>query len=226
MRDQLEQIKKDALTALRGAAASDVLESLRVKYLGKKGEITAILKQMGRLSAEERPVIGQLANQIRAEIEEEIAARAKAIEEKKLSERLQKEVLDVTIPGTPVVIGHRHPMSIVLEEAEDIFVGMGFSIAEGPEVELSVNDFDKLNIPMGHTVRDWQDTFYTTEDETVHLRCQTSPVQVRVMEASKPPIRIISPAAFTGRTRWTRPTHPCSTRLRASSWTAASPWAI
>lgn len=193
MKQQLEKIKTEALNALNSTTAKDVLENLRVKYLGKKGEITGILKQMGGLSAEERPIIGQLANQIRADIEEKIAERAKYIEEKALEERLRYEVLDVTIPGTPVAIGHRHPMSIVLDEAKDIFIGMGFGIAEGPEVELSVYDFDKLNIPVGHTVRDWQDTFYITEDETVHLRCQTSPVQVRVMENQKPPIRIISP---------------------------------
>lgn len=193
MKQQLEKIKTEALNALNRTTAKDVLENLRVKYLGKKGEITGILKQMGGLSAEERPIIGQLANQIRADIEEMIAERAKHIEEKALEERLRCEVLDVTIPGTPVAIGHRHPMSIVLDEAKDIFIGMGFGIAEGPEVELSVYDFDKLNIPVGHTVRDWQDTFYITEDETVHLRCQTSPVQVRVMENQKPPIRIISP---------------------------------
>jgi phenylalanyl-tRNA synthetase alpha chain len=193
MKQLLEQIKKDALAALETASDSGALESVRVKYLGKKGEITAILKQMGGLSAEERPVIGQLANQIRAEIETAVEGKAEQLEASALTERLKKEALDVTIPGTSVAVGHRHPMSIVLDEAKDIFIGMGFSIAEGPEVELSVYDFDKLNIPVGHTVREWHDTFYITEDETVHLRCQTSPVQVRVMERQKPPIRIISP---------------------------------
>lgn len=193
MKQKLEQIKAEALSALKSVDASDKLEALRVKYLGKKGEMTAILKQMGRLSAEERPVIGQLANQIRADLEEAIASRSSDIQEKLLQERLRLEALDVTVPGAQVPLGHRHPMSIVLDEAKDIFTGMGFSIAEGPEVELSVYDFDRLNIPVGHTVRDRQDTFYITEDESVHLRCQTSPVQVRVMENQKPPIRIISP---------------------------------
>jgi phenylalanyl-tRNA synthetase alpha chain len=148
---------------------------------------------MGKLSPEERPVIGQMANKIRADIEDSITAASGAIREKMLEQKLKMEKLDVTIPGTEVNTGHKHPMTIVLDEVKDIFVGMGFTIAEGPEVELSVYDFDKLNIPEGHTVREWQDTFYITEDERVHLRCQTSPVQVRVMEVTKPPIRIISP---------------------------------
>ncbi len=193
MKEMLERIKKDALAALESSGTSEALEALRVRFLGKKGEITAILKKMGGLSAEERPIIGQLANSIRSEIEEAIAKKAAEIKAEALKLQLKAETVDVTIPGTPVKLGHRHPMSIVLSEAKDIFVGMGFSIAEGPEVELSVYDFDKLNIPVGHTVREWQDTFYITEDETVHLRCQTSPVQVRTMETQKPPIRIISP---------------------------------
>ena len=193
MKQQLEQIKTQALTVVESAADKAALEEARVKYLGKKGEITAILKQMGKLSAEERPVIGQLANQVRADIETAIETCAARIAEKVLAERLVNEAVDVTIPGKPAQIGHRHPMTIVLEEAVDIFTGMGFAVAEGPEVELSVYDFDRLNIPVGHTVREWRDTFYITEDETVHLRCQTSPVQVRVMEKQKPPIRIISP---------------------------------
>jgi phenylalanyl-tRNA synthetase alpha chain len=130
---------------------------------------------MGNLLAEERPVIGQLANSIRADIEDALDRRAETVEAQELSERLVREALDVTIPGTPVVVGRRHPMSIVLDEAKDIFIGMGFSVAEGPEVELSVYDFDRLNIPVGHTVREWQDTFYITEDESVHLRSRPRP---------------------------------------------------
>lgn len=193
MKEQLENLKSEALSALELAVDLTALEGVRVRFLGKKGELTAILKQMGGLSAEERPIIGQMANQIRADIEEALEHRAGIIEKEELAQRLVLESLDVTIPGTPAIVGHRHPMSIVLDEAKDIFIGMGFSIAEGPEVELSVYDFDKLNIPVGHTVREWHDTFYITEDEAVHLRCQTSPVQVRVMESQKPPIRIISP---------------------------------
>ena len=193
MREKLEQIKKEALEAVKNVSLETELDALRVKYLGKKGEITAILKQMGSLSAEERPVIGQLANSIRENIEKAVSEKVKILEEKALEARLENEEIDVTIPGTPVNVGHKHPMSIVLDEAKDIFVGMGFSIAEGPEVELTKYDFDMMNIPEGHTVREWQDTFYITEDERVHLRCQTSPVQARVMESQKPPIRIISP---------------------------------
>ncbi len=193
MREKLEQIKKEALEAVKNVSLETELDALRVKYLGKKGEITAILKQMGALSAEERPVIGQLANSIRENIEKAVSEKVKILEEKALEARLENEEIDVTIPGTPVNVGHKHPMSIVLDEAKDIFVGMGFSIAEGPEVELTKYDFDMMNIPEGHTVREWQDTFYITEDERVHLRCQTSPVQARVMESQKPPIRIISP---------------------------------
>ncbi|MBQ6540114.1 MAG: phenylalanine--tRNA ligase subunit alpha [Oscillospiraceae bacterium] len=193
MREKLEQIKAEALAALEKVGSAEELDGLRVKYLGKKGEITGILKQMGKLSPEERPVIGQMANKIRADIEDSITAASGIIKEKMLEQKLKAEKLDVTIPGTEIPVGHKHPMTIVLDEVKDIFVGMGFTIAEGPEVELSVYDFDKLNIPEGHTVREWQDTFYITEDERVHLRCQTSPVQVRVMEVTKPPIRIISP---------------------------------
>ncbi len=193
MKEKLEQIKAEAIAALNSVDLPADLENVRVRFLGKKGEMTAILKQMGSLSPQERPVIGQLANQIRSEIEKQISDTAARLEEKHLEERMKKEKLDVTIPGTPVAFGHKHPMSILLDEAKDFFIGMGFTIAEGPEVELSVYDFDKLNIPEGHTVREWQDTFYITEDEKIHLRCQTSPVQVRVMEKQKPPIRIISP---------------------------------
>ena len=193
MKEQLEALKSQALQAVEAAADPASLEAVRVRFLGKKGEITAILKQMGSLSAEERPVVGQLANQLRAELEEALESASLLIEKSVLADRLVSEALDVTIPGTPAAVGHKHPMSIVLDEAKDIFIGMGFSVAEGPEVELSVYDFDKLNIPVGHTVREWRDTLYITEDETVHLRCQTSPVQVRVMERQKPPIRIISP---------------------------------
>ncbi|UOO37382.1 phenylalanine--tRNA ligase subunit alpha [Oscillospiraceae bacterium CM] len=193
MKQQLEKLKSEALSAVASSETPAALETARVRFLGKKGEITVILKQMGGLSAEERPVIGQLANQVRADIEEAIEEHAARIEAQELTARLEREALDVTIPGTKVAVGHRHPMSIVLDEAKDIFIGMGFSVAEGPEVELSVYDFDRLNIPVGHTVREWHDTFYITEDETVHLRCQTSPVQVRVMERQTPPIRIISP---------------------------------
>ena len=193
MKEKLGELKNAAMDALGAASDKAAIETLRVKYLGKKGEITAILKQMGTLSAAERPVIGQLANQARAEIEDAIAQKVAELETKTLADRLVSEGLDVTIPGNRSRIGRRHPMSIVLDEVKDIFIGMGFDIAEGPEVELSVYDFDKLNIPITHPAREWTDTFYTQADESVHLRCQTSPVQIRVMEKQKPPIRIVSP---------------------------------
>ncbi|HPE16218.1 MAG TPA: phenylalanine--tRNA ligase subunit alpha [Oscillospiraceae bacterium] len=193
MREQLETIKAEALSALAATESRADLEALRVRYLGKKGELTAVLKQMGRLSPEERPVVGQLANQVRTELEASLERCAKNLEEKALALRLRAEVVDVTIPGKPVPVGHRHPMSIILDEAKEIFVGMGFEIAEGPEVEYADYVFTKLNTPEGHPARDWQDTFYLTEDSRVLLRTQTSPVQVRVMERTKPPIRIISP---------------------------------
>jgi len=193
MKEKLEKLRTAALAELDTSDAIRSLEELRVKFLGKKGEITAILKQMGGLSAEERPVIGALANKVREDLENAIAARSAAIEAASLAAQLKRERIDVTVPGTRAALGHRHPMSIVLEEATDIFLSMGFTIAEGPEVELAKYDFDMLNIPWSHPAREWSDTFYITEDESVHLRCQTSPVQVRVMESQKPPIRVVSP---------------------------------
>lgn len=193
MKEQLETLRDAALAAIHAAGDMETLESLRVGYLGKKGEITAILKQMGKLPADERPIMGQLANDIRAAIEAALNERKTEVEEVLLNQRLKDEKLDVTIPGTPVRVGKRHPMTTVLDEAKDIFIGMGFKIAEGPEIELSEYGFDKLNIPEGHPSRDRQDTFYFDDDDKISLRPQTSPVQVRVMETQKPPIRIISP---------------------------------
>jgi phenylalanyl-tRNA synthetase alpha chain len=189
----LEKLRSSALGEISSAETAAGLEALRVKYLGKKGGITAILRQMGSLGAEERPAAGALANSVRADIESALGARMKELESAALSEKLLREKIDVTAPGKRSEPGRRHPMSIVLDETREIFMSMGFTVAEGPEVELSLYDFDKLNIPPNHTVREWSDTFYITEDESVHLRCQTSPVQARYMEAHRPPIRIISP---------------------------------
>ena len=193
MKEELENLRDAALSGIEAAADMETLEALRVGYFGKKGEITSILKQMGRLPADERPVMGQLANEIRGEIEKALDARKTALEETLLERRLIDERLDVTIPGTPVTVGKKHPMTTVLDEAKDIFIGMGFQIAEGPEIELSEYVFDKLNTKEGHPSRDRQDTFYFDDEDKIVLRTQTSPVQVRVMEAQKPPIRIISP---------------------------------
>ncbi|NLO44912.1 MAG: phenylalanine--tRNA ligase subunit alpha [Clostridiales bacterium] len=191
MKQQLEQMRLAAAEKIKKAASLPDLEALRISYLGKKGELTAVLKQMGGLSPEERPAAGQLANEIRATIEELIAARQKKFKEKEKSKRLVSEAIDVTLPGKSSPIGHKHPISIVLDEVTDLFIGMGFSVASGPEVELDYYNFEALNIPPGHPARDTQDTFYITDK--VLLRTQTSPVQIRYMENNKPPIRIISP---------------------------------
>jgi phenylalanyl-tRNA synthetase alpha chain len=193
MEQKLRQLREESLQAIREAGALDALEALRVKYLGKKGELTAVLKQMGTLSAEERPVMGQLANQIREELTTALENGRKNLSEKALEARLNAETVDVTIPGTPFPVGRRHPLNKVINEAKEIFIGMGFTIAEGPEVELSVYNFDRLNTQEGHPARDRQDTFYFDDDDQVLLRTQTSPVQVHVMETQSLPIRIISP---------------------------------
>ena len=193
MKNKLEEIRAKSLAAIQEALDPSALDAVRVQYLGKKGSLSAVLKQLGSVSPEERPAMGQLANEVRAKIEAALNERGKALQDALLERKLREETLDVTIPGKAVDTGAKHPLQIVWDECVDIFVGMGFQVAEGPEVELSTYDFDKLTIPEGHTVREWTDTFYITEDEKVHLRCQTSPVQVRVMEQQKPPIRIISP---------------------------------
>jgi len=194
MKEQLEQIKARAFEALEQAKASADLEELRVRLLGKKGELTAVLKMMGKLSAEERPVMGQLANSVRAAIEEKLETRKAELAAAALEAKLAAEALDVTVPGEAPELGHKHPMYIALDEAKEIFIGMGFQILEGPEVELAEYNFTKLNTEEGHPARDWSDTFYLKEDSSVLLRTQTSPMQIRAMEAIKnPPIRILAP---------------------------------
>ncbi len=194
MKEQLEQIKARALQALQEARDSAELEALRVGLLGKKGELTAVLKMMGKLSAEERPVMGQLANSVRAAIEERLESRKAELSAAAMEAKLAAEALDVTVPGVAPELGHRHPMYIALDEAKEIFIGMGFQILEGPEVELAEYNFTKLNTEEGHPARDWSDTFYLREDSSLLLRTQTSPMQIRAMEAIKhPPIRILAP---------------------------------
>ncbi len=190
MKNALEQIKKSALLEIEQLSDIKVLEQVRIKYLGKKGELTAILKQMGSLPADERPVIGQLANEIRELIGGEIDKKEEKLRSEATLRALENEKLDVTMPGKKIELGKKHPLSIVLDEIKEIFLGMGFSIAEGPEVELDYYNFEALNIPKNHPARDTQDTFYISDN--IVLRTQTSPVQVRVMEEKKPPIRIIS----------------------------------
>ena len=189
MRETLEKIKAEAMAALESPSAQ--IEELRIKYLGKKGELTAVLRGMGKLSAEERPVIGQLANDVRAEIEKKIEENTQEKKAREQAEKLDAEKLDVTIPGDKIRAGHTHPLALVQRQLEDIFLGMGYSIVDGPEVEYDYYNFQALNIPKDHPARDTQDTFYITEN--ILLRSQTSPVQARVMEKTQPPIKIISP---------------------------------
>ena len=191
MKEQLQNIELRAKKELESVKDTAELESLRVRFLGKKGELTAILKGMAGLSAEQRPVIGQIANRIRADVEDAISNRLKEISAQQEAKRLVSERLDVTLPGKKPQIGRVHPLNQVLNEIEEIFIGMGFDIAEGPEVEYDYYNFEALNLPPDHPARDTQDTFYITD--SILLRTQTSGVQVHVMEKNKPPIRIIAP---------------------------------
>ena len=193
MKEQLAKIRSEALAAFGQAQSAAELDSLRVQYLGKKGELTAVLKMMGKLSAEERPAMGQLANEVRSALEAAIEAASGKLEAQALEHRLKDEAVDVTIPGREVKLGHKHPMYLALDEIKDIFIGMGFTVLDGPEVELAEYNFDKLNAEEGHPSRDWSDTFYFDEDSRVMLRSQTSPMQVRAMETMELPIRIIAP---------------------------------
>lgn len=193
MKAQLEQIKINALAALDAAETPAALEELRVKLLGKKGELTAVLKMMGKLSPEERPVMGQMANAVRAEIENKLEERKAAIHAAVLEAKLAAEAIDVTIPGETVAVGHQHPMNQVLQQIKDIFVGLGYEVIEGPEVELASYNFTRLNIEEGHPSRDRSDTFYFTDDDSILLRTQTSPMQVRYMETHKPPFCMLAP---------------------------------
>ena len=170
MKEQLEAIRAGALAAIGAAGNTGELEALRVQYLGKKGELTAVLKQMGKLSAEERPVMGQLANAVRADVESAIEQQSAVLAEKALEERLEAEALDITVPGKAHKLGHKHPMYTALDEIKEIFISMGFTVLDGPEVELATYNFDKLNAGEGHPSRDWSDTFYFDEDSRVMLR--------------------------------------------------------
>lgn len=191
MKEQLQKIKEQALAEISASGDPKALDDLRVKYLGKKGELTAILKQMGGLSAEERPVMGQLANDVRAALEAAISERGTALKAELIEKQLQEEAIDVTMPGVRREAGRRHPLNIVLEDLKGIFRGMGYTVVDGPEVEETKYVFDMLNTDEGHPARDPQDTFYITEQ--ILLRTQTSSVQIRQMLKEKPPIAIISP---------------------------------
>ena len=191
MKQQLEQIKKTAEEQLQNAETIEALEEARIKYLGKKGELTSILKGMGGLSAEERPVIGALANEVREFLTNAIDSKKAEMEQKLQDEKLKKEVIDITMPGKRSKVGNLHPLTKVLDEFKDTVIGMGFEIAEGPDVETDYYNFEALNIPKNHPARDTQDSFYV--EDSIVLRTQTSPMQIRVMENKKPPIRIIAP---------------------------------
>ena len=193
MREQLEKIKSQALADIHTALDNVSLDAVHVRVLGKKGELTALLKQMGKLSPEERPVMGQLANSVRATLEEKLEERKTELAAAALEEKLAAEAVDVTIPGKEIEMGHQHPMNKVLQEVKESFIGMGYQIVDGPEVEEAAYNFTRLNIEEGHPSRDRSDTFYFDDNDEVLLRTQTSPMQIRVMEQQKPPIRILAP---------------------------------
>ena len=193
MKDMMQQLRDTAIGAILKAENVESLEAMRIKYLGKKGELTAILKQMGSLSPEERPVMGQIANRLRSDIEEALDQRRKDLEAVRMALKLESETVDVTMPGKDVREGHKHQMYNVLDQIKDIFIGMGFEIVDGPEVELSKYNFTMLNIDESHPSREWTDTFYFKDDSSICLRTQTSPMQVRTMLTRDVPIRMIAP---------------------------------
>ena len=191
MKDKLQAIREEALKQIRESNRLDKLNEVRVSFLGKKGELTAVLKGMKNVDPKERPFVGQMVNETREAIEEFLEETKKKLEEKAREEKMKQEVIDVTLPAKKINVGHRHPNTIALEEVERIFVGMGYEVVEGPEIEYDLYNFEKLNIPANHPAKDEQDTFYINKD--IVLRTQTSPVQVRVMEKGKLPIRMIAP---------------------------------
>ncbi|MDK2903698.1 MAG: phenylalanyl-tRNA synthetase alpha chain [Clostridiales bacterium] len=191
LHDELDELKREFVSELKQISDSEALEALRIKYMGKKGLVTLLLKGMGDLPPEERPAAGQAVNRLKEELAALLDNEERRIKAAERQRRLETETIDVTIPGKRPVIGKRHPLSIVRRQIEDIFIGMGFEIADGPEVEYDYYNFEALNIPKDHPSRDLQDTFYITDN--IVLRTQTSPVQIRVMESHKPPIRIIAP---------------------------------
>lgn len=191
MKEKLQSIKEEALAQIQAADAPEKLNDVKVRFLGKKGELTAVLKGMKDVAAEDRPKVGQLVNEAREEIETALNNAKTAMEKAIREAKLKEEVIDVTLPSKKNMVGHRHPNTIALEEVERIFIGMGYEVVEGPEVEYDEYNFEKLNIPADHPAKDEQDTFYINKD--IVLRTQTSPVQARVMEQGKLPIRMIAP---------------------------------
>jgi phenylalanyl-tRNA synthetase alpha chain len=190
MKDKLNRIRKDAIAQIEKIKDLEDLEQIRIKFLGKKGELTQVLREMGGLSSEERPIIGQLANDIRGDIEKELTSAKDKLKNEIKKAKLEKEKIDISIPGKENLIGHRHPLIATIEELENLFISMGFSVVYGPEIETVENNFDALNSPENHPSRDLSDTFYITKD--ILLRTHTSPVQIRAMRQMKPPIKIVS----------------------------------
>ena len=193
MKDQIAKIKEEALKEIEDVKDIQTLNEVRVKFLGKKGELTSVLRGMGALSAEERPIIGELVNTVRDEIEEKISKAEKEFKKLEMNQKLQKEKIDITLPSTKTIRGSKHPVNRIIEEVEDLFVSMGYDVVEGPELETDEYCFERLNLPQGHPARDMQDSFYVTTEYL--LRTQTSAVQARVMLANeeKTPIRVICP---------------------------------
>jgi phenylalanyl-tRNA synthetase alpha chain len=191
LKQKLHEIKVAIDNELHAAQSTSDIEQIKVRFLGKKGEMTLVLRGMGSLTPEERPMFGQLANEVRSVLESDIQAKESVIAAQEQMRRLQAESIDVTVPGMPVTVGAKHPISQVVDEINEIFIGLGFTVADGPEIEYDRYNFELLNIPVGHPARDTQDTFYINEN--ILLRTQTSPVQIRVMETSRPPIKVVCP---------------------------------
>lgn len=191
MKEKLKEIREEAIKQIQESDALDKLNDVRIAFLGKKGKLTAVLKGMKDVAAEERPAVGQMVNDTRSAIENVLEETKQKLEARAREEQLAREVIDVTLPAKKNHVGHRHPNTIALEEVERIFIGMGYEVVEGPEVEYDLYNFEKLNIPANHPAKDEQDTFYINKD--IVLRTQTSPVQARVMEQGKLPIRMIAP---------------------------------
>lgn len=190
MKDRLKKIKEEAISDIKSLSNLESLENIRIKYMGKKGELTSVLREMGKVPKEERPVVGQLANEIRQEIEKELSGARENFKEKLKQEKIEKEKIDVTITKRTKKLGHSHPLLSTIEELENLFISMGFSVVEGPEIETVEYNFDALNSPENHPSRDLSDTFYLTEN--ILLRTHTSPVQIRAMKTMKPPLKIVS----------------------------------
>lgn len=190
MKEKIYKIREEAMNEISKMKSMDELEELRIKFLGKKGELTQVLREMGKLSKEERPVVGEIANDVRKDIEAELNSKRERLKNEMKKKKLEKERIDISMPGKEIILGHRHPLMATIEELENIFLSMGFSVVYGPEIETVQNNFDALNSPENHPSRDLSDTFYITED--MLLRTHTSPVQIRTMRERKPPLRIVS----------------------------------